>query len=315
MQLASSSKWFAVTALVLITLSAMLLASTKASFEAETCSKSKTEDLISLFREAKTNVAAIFRKFETDNQTIPQESLNHYNQAVILAEESKNLLESGSYSEADNKIIQALQELKEAMRILYTTFPTSAPETDLEKTVQLKNALWRYDEQMQRIENLTSLAAAQGFDTTTFEADIVRIKSLSEEIKTNIEQKHFEAASIKIAELDVQFDRLLIAVSDLARDLTTQRLQAYINQSETRLATIREEAELQLNTASLSALNEAQTSLDNARDFLQNQQINETLSELTNSKESEEKALEYLELDTSSFENTSKNVPKSVHTP
>ena len=315
MQLTSSSKWFAITALALITLSAMLLASTKASFEAETDSKSKTEDLISLFQEAKTNVAAIFRKFETDNQTIPQESLNHYNQAVILAEESKNLLKSESYSEADNKIIQALQELKEGMRILYTTFPTSAPETDLEKTVQLKNALWRYDEQMQRIENLTSLAAAQGFDTTTLEADIVRIKSLSEEIKTNIEQKHFEAASTKIAELDIQFNRLLIAVSDLARDLGTQRLQAYINQSETRLATIREEAELQLNSASLSALNEAQTSLNNARDFLQNQQINETLSELTNSKESEEKALEYLELDTSSFENTSKNVPKSVHTP
>ncbi len=315
MRINFSSKWLGIIALTLITLTATFLASTKASLEYGTNPRNKTEDLILLFQEAQTSVAKIFRKFENATQNIPEESLNHYNNAILLAEESKKLLENGRYSEADNKVIQALQELKEALQILYSNFPISTPETDLEKAAQMKNTLYRYNEQIMRIENLTKLYAAQEFDTTSLEADILCIKSLFDEATINIEKKNFEEASTSIAEVEDLFNKLLNKVSEFATDLNTERLQTYINQSETRIASIREKAELQLNTDSLTALNEAQNSLDNAKDFLQNQQINETLSELVSSKESEEKALEYLQPSVSSIENTSRSMQDAVQVP
>ena len=304
LQLNSSSRRLAIITLMLITLSTTLFAYTKAYLEDGNDAKNKTEDLISLFQKAQTNVAEIFAKFETDTQKVPQESLDHYNYAILLAEDSKNLLENGRYSDANNKVIQALQELKEALQILYTTSP-SVPQTDLEKAAEMINSLNRYNEQIQRIEDLTSLLAAHGFETSELQADISRIKSLFDEALANIEQKHFDAASSNIAVVEGLFNKLLILVSQFATDLNIERLQTYIIQSETRLDSIREEAEVQLNTASLAALDEAQTSLDTAKDFLQNQKLNETVNELVNSKESEEQALEYLQPSASSFENTS----------
>jgi hypothetical protein len=313
LQLDSSFRRLAIITLMLITLSTTLLAYTKASLEDGNDAKIKTEDLLSLFQEAQNNVAEIFDKFETATQKVPQESLDHYNYAILLAEDSRNLLENGRYSDANNKVIQALQELKEALQILYITSP-SVPQTDLEKAAELKNSLYRYDEQIQRIENLSSLLAAHGFDTMELEADISRIKLLFDEAIANIEQMHFDAAAFNIAEVEGLFNKLLILVNEFAADLNIERLQTYINQSETRLDSIREEAELQLNTASLAALDEAQTSLDAAKDFLQNQQLNETLSELVSSKESEEDALEYLQPNASSFEDTS-SVVEAVKAP
>ena len=92
LQLNSSFRRLAIVTLMLVTLSTTLLAYTKASLEDVNDAKNKTEDLISLFQKAQNNIAEIFAKFETDTQKVPQESLDHYNYAILLAEDSKNLL-------------------------------------------------------------------------------------------------------------------------------------------------------------------------------------------------------------------------------
>ena len=151
MNLKSVPKWFIIPALVLVTLSALVMASTTAAQDAA-AAKEKTEDLLSLFQEANATVTKVFHQFRADGKTIPQASLNQYNQAFLLAEESRSLQQAGNYSEADSKIIGALQKLKETLRILYTTFPEQTVETALEKAAQLKSSINRYYEQSQRIE-------------------------------------------------------------------------------------------------------------------------------------------------------------------
>ena len=314
MHLKTSSKWLVILALVLVTLSALVLASTTAAQDAA-AAKEKTENLLSLFHEANTTLTKVFRQFRADGKTIPQASLNQCNQAFLLAEESRSLLQTGNYSEADNKIVEALQKLKEALRIVYTTYPEQTAETALEKAIQMKGFITRYYEQLQRIENLTRIAASAGYNTTTLEANIQAAKLLLKRASNNVDAKRFEAASNNLAEEKALSDTLLSLVNQFAVDLKTQRLQMYIIQTETRLAVIREKAESALNTDSLAALENAETSLDNAKDYLEEQRINETLSELANSRASEEEAVEYLKIGVSSQDSTSSIASNAVQPP
>jgi len=189
-------------------------------------------------------VVEIFRQFEADGKTIPQASLNEYNQALLLAEESRSLLQAGSYSEAGSKIIQALQKFKNALRIVYTTIPEQPTETEtaLEKTVQLKSSVNRYSEQLERIENLTRFAAAVGYNTTALEAKIQTAKALLDRASSNIDQKRFEAASNNLADAKALIDSLVNALNNIATNLKIQRLQTYIAQTEVRIAAIKETA-------------------------------------------------------------------------
>jgi hypothetical protein len=317
LQLKPVPKWLVILALIMVALSALVLASTSATVQDDTGTKDKTEDLFSLLQKANATVAEIFRQLEAYGKTIPQASLNEYNQALLFAEESKSLLQAGSYSEAESKIIQALQKFKNALRIAYTTIPEQPTETEtaLERTVQLKSSVNRYYEQLQRIENLTRFAAAVGYNTTALEAKIQTVKALLDNASSNIDQKRFEAASVNIADAKALIDSLVNALNSIATDLKIQRLQTYIAQTEVRLAAIKETAISLSNTASLTALNNAETSLDNAKEYLEKQQINETLSELANSRASEEEAVEYLKPTASSSNLTSSNHPNAVQVP
>jgi len=317
LHLKRASKWLVMLALIVVTLSALILASSSASIQQATATSDKTQDLFAILQESNTTVTEILRQFKADGETIPQASLNKYNQAVILAEESRSLLQAGSYSEADGKIVQALQKLKEALGIVYTTIPEQPTETEiaLESTVQLKSSINRYYEQLQRIENLTRLAADVGFNTTTLEAKIQTTKSLLDRALSNVDQKRFEAASNNLADAKTNIDRILSSLNNFAADLKIPRIATYIKQTETRLNTIRETAKSLSNDASLAALDNADASLDNAKQYLENQRLKDTLSELTNSKESEEEAVEYLKPATSSLYSPSNSTPNAVQPP
>ncbi|MBN1358890.1 hypothetical protein JW988_09010 [Candidatus Bathyarchaeota archaeon] len=294
MHLKPALKWLVTLTLIVVTLSAFVLASTQASLQ-QTPSE-KTHDLFSLFQNANDTVSSVFRQLEANGETVPQASLDKYNQALVLAEESESLSQEGNYSEANEKIISAFQKLKEALTIVDAAFPWQQTETEisLERTVQLRSAISRYCEQLERIENITCFAASAGYNTTLLEDRIQTIKNLLEKATNNVEQKRFEAAAENLAEAKTLSVRILNIVNDIAVDLKIQRIAAYINKTQERLDTIKETAEALSNEASLAAVNNAETSLEKAKEYLEDQLINETLTELANSKVSEDEAVEYL---------------------
>jgi hypothetical protein len=310
-------KLLVITALILVTVSALTLAANSAAVQQTTTASDKTQDLFSLLQESNSTVTEIFRQFKAEGKTIPQASLNEYDQALVLAEESKSLFQAGNYSEANSKIIQALQKLKEALRIVYTTTPEQPTETEVnvEKAVQLKSSINRYNEQLARIENLTRYAAAAGYNITALEDKIQTMRSLLATALANVDQRRFEAALANLAEVETLGKRLSSSLSNIASDLKIERIAAYINQTETRLAAIRAKAESVSNTASLAALDNAEVSLDNAKEYLESQRINDTLSELANSKESEEQAVAYLKPTASSVNSTLTSSTNAVRLP
>jgi chemotaxis regulatin CheY-phosphate phosphatase CheZ len=165
---------------------------------------------------------------------------------------------------------------------------------------------------LQRIENLTSLAATVGYNTTTVEDKIQTIKSLLDRASSNIEQNHFDAASKNLADAKVLSDSITSSLNNFAVDLKIQRIASYINQTQERLDSIREKAEALSNEASLAALDNAETSLNSAKEYLEEQRINETLSALANSKSSEEEAVEYLKPAATSVDATSNKIPNAI---
>ncbi len=315
MDLKPASKWLAILTLIVVVLSAFLLASSKASLQQT--SAEKTKDLFSLFQNANATIQQVFRKIESNGETVPKASLNTYNQAQVLAEESESLLQAGNYSEANNRIVEALQKLKDAIRTVDETVPEQPTETEinLERTVQLRSSISRYSEQLQRIKNITRLAASVGYNTTILEEKITTIKNLLETASTNIEQQRFEAASQNLAEIKNLSDKILTFINGFAADLKITRIASYINQAQQRLDAIRETAEATSNEASLTAVNNAETSLYNAKTYLEENRINETLSELANSKASEDVAAEYLRPTASAVDSTVNTAPTSVVSP
>jgi hypothetical protein len=295
----------------------LVLASTNAAIQNTDGQADKTEALFSLVQGANATVVNIFNQFKAEGKIIPASSLNQYNQALVLAEEARSLYQEGKYSEADTKVIEALQNLKAALRIVYMTYPDQPTETEinLERAVMLKSSISRYMEQLQLVENQTQLAAEMGYNTTKTDAEIQAIKSLLDGALNDIDQKRFDSALDSLAEAKVLADRLLTFLRSFADNLQIQRIEIYINNTETRLDTIRDNAISLSNVDSLAALDDAEASLSNAKEYLENQMITDALGELAVSKLYEEEAVEYLKPVASSSTLTSSVSPNLAQLP
>ena len=296
---------------------ALVLASTNAAIQNTDGQADKTEALFSLVQGANATVVNIFNQFKAEGKIIPASSLKQYNQALVLAEEARSLYQEGKYSEADTKVIEALQNLKAALRIVYMTYPDQPTETEinLERAVMLKSSISRYMEQLQLVENQTQLAAEMGYNTTKTDAEIQAIKSLLDGALNDIDQKRFDSALDSLAEAKVLADRLLTFLRSFADNLQIQRIEIYINNTETRLDTIRDNAISLSNVDSLAALDDAEASLSNAKEYLENQMITDALGELAVSKLYEEEAVEYLKPVASSSTLTSSVSPNLAQLP
>ncbi len=297
--------------LVVIVLSVLVLGSSSASLQQPILEK--TQNLYSIFQDADATILEFFRQLEAKGETAPQASLYEYKQAIDLVAESKSLLQKGNYSEANEKIVQALQKLKEALRIAIVAIPWRPTEAEIsqEMAVQLRSSISRYYEQVQIIENITHFAASVGYNTTILEDRIQTIKHLLEKASNNAEEKLFEAAWENLVQVKTISFQVMSSINNFAADLKIQRIATYINKTQERINVIREIAESLSNEASLAAIDSAETSLDNAKVALEELRIDETLSELANSKVSENEAVENLKLTESSVDSTANKVSEA----
>ena len=283
-----------------ITSSVLILTSKSTLIPQNVIISNKAATLFSLLEESNNTVVTIFHQLEEDGITLPQESIIEYEKANVLAAESQILINSGNYSNAEISIIQALDKLKDALRIAYESFQDQ-PATSLEKYVMIQSSIKRYSELLERIQNQTILVSLSGFNTTSLRDKIQTIISLLNSATINLDQSRFGAALRNIDEAKSLSDSIIAVLRDFAINLKTTRLETYIENTEKRLILIRQ------TTASLSAtypattidasnleLDKAENSLSSAKSFLENNQINDTLNELVKSKISEDQAVSYL---------------------
>ncbi len=252
--------------------------------------------LILLFKKANTTVTETINKLRENKIDIPQASLNTFKTAEALAEEATTLYKSANYSGANNKMIQALQKLKETLTIIYenTKLPQSEFDTIHERLALLNSSINRYNEQLTKLESLLNAATTSGLDISSAQAKITAARIVLNNASRSIDLRDWNAVTNYVAEAKNLLERITQALNEWAVYLKTPRLESYINQTETRLTSIKQEATLVSNTASLSAVNKAENSLSLARDYLAKQMLNQTVAALVDAKESEVQAVKAL---------------------
>lgn len=289
--------------LTLIVISSCFLLTSGYVFFQQPDSSAKVKTLFSILKESNNTVIRLFNELEKTGFSIPQEGLILYNQAITLANESQNLINSENYLEAEVKIIQSLNKFEETLARTYSiiTDPNFQQLTSQEKYNQIQSSINRYNELINRFNNLTKLANQSGFNTTSIQGKIQDTISVLIKASSNLEQNRFDAALRNIAEAKRLSDQINNALKDFAESLKTVRVETYIEKTEIRLdlikrTTISVASNYPSSTidAAISAIESAETSLNNAKIYLENNQLSDTLIELANSKDSEEQAINYL---------------------
>ena len=281
-------RWIIVSTLVLIAISSLAFSARslilKGSSELD-----KANSLFSILEEANATVVKVFRQLEAKGIVAPQDSLLLYNQGLLLASEADSMIQLGKYSEASATVIEAIQKLKESLRIIYGSVAEqpSEFEANVEKTIALNSSINRFYEQLHKIENLTSIARANGFNTTEMETQAETVQSLLSEASDKIEEGKLEIASENLSEARALINILSDNLNELAIELKVQRLSTYIAETQVRLEALKARAISIANTVSLTYVNLAEDSLSNAKEYLEQQLINQTLTELADSKDSE----------------------------
>ncbi len=300
------TKLLVIFIILAITSSVLILTSSSILIPKNVIVSNKAETLFSLLEESNNTVVAIFHQLEEGGISLTQESISEYETAQVFAAESQILVNAGNYSTAEISIIQALDKLKDALKIAYESIQdqTVQPVTSLEKYVTIQSSIKRYTELLEQIRNQTILVSLSGFNTTFIEGKIQTIISLLNSATINLEESRFEAASRNIAEVKSLSDSIIVLLRDFAINLKTTRLELYIVNTEKRLIFIRQTTNSLSTTypattidASYVALDKAEISLSNAKSYFENDQIDDTLNELVKSKISEDQALSYLRLD------------------
>jgi len=281
-------RWIIVSTLVLIAISSVAF-SAKSSILKGSSELDKANSLFSILEEANATVVKVYRQLEAKGIAAPQDSLLQYNQALLLASEADSMIQLGKYSEASATCIEAIQKLKESLRIIYgsVTEQPSEFEANIEKTIALNSSINRFFDQLHKIENLTSIARANGFNTTELETQTKTVQSLLSEASNKMKEGELDAASENLFEAKALISNLSSNLNELATDLKVQRLSTYITATQVRLEALKARAISISNTASLTFVNQAEDSLSNAKEYLEQQLINQTLTELADSKDSE----------------------------
>jgi len=262
------------------------------------------EKLISIMEDVDGRVLEAFEQLEARGISVPDAAQTRYFGGLSLANDSASLLEDGDFGEASKKAVEALQLYKEALMIAQEALGEvpSWPATADERHLTLRDSISRAYEYLWRLENLTRLAEAEGFNTTIIETKIFEAKRILEDAVSKLKVGYFDQVVDDLA----TFGALLLQSREqlriLAEERKVQKIEVFMGKTQERLTDLRETVDSvssnlspQVRNASLVALDEAEDSLQRAEGFLEKRMIDETIDELSNAREKEEETINLLE--------------------
>ncbi len=261
------------------------------------------EALILIMEDVDRRVLEAFEELEARGISLPDAAEKKYYAGLSLANSSASLLEDGNPGEASKKAVEALQSYKEALMIAQDALGDgpSWPTTVAERHLTLRDSISRAYEYSWRLENLTKLVKAEGFNTTMIETKIVEAKRILGDAVSKLKVGYFD----QVVEDLVTVRALLLQSSEqlrrLAEERKIQKIEVFLGTTQERLTDLRETVvslssslSPEIKNASLTALNEAEVDLQQAEIFLEKGMINETIDELSNAREKEEETINLL---------------------
>jgi hypothetical protein len=288
----------------LILASLMSFACLKAIYPQGPESKHLTaEALIFIMENVDRRVLEAFEELEARSISLPDVAQTKYYAGLSLAKDSASLLEDGDYAKASRKAVEALQLYKEALISAQEALgeEISWPSTTAERYLTLRDSISRAYEYSWRLENLTKLVKAEGFNTTMIETKIVEAKRILEDAVSKLKVGYFDQVVDDLATVKALLLQINEQLRTLAEERKIQQIGAFIGKTQERLTDLRETVvsfsnslSPQVKNASLTALNEAEVGLQQAESFLEKRMINQTFDELSNAREKEEETINVL---------------------
>ena len=275
--------------MISLVLTGMILPYTQAINQFEEDLKSKASFLNNAFDIAKDTINQSILDLKSKGIPIPPESISTLKEAQNLGNQSTVMNQNGKYLEAVLLATQALQKLKETITSLYraVNVPQTQQEVNYHKAIQLQSNIDRSRQLIERLENITLSAQKIGINVYQWEQKIAIIKKDLATATLSLKQGNLLQAENQINTAFSSINEITAFFDSLSLTFKTEKISAYINNTEQRLLTLKQDFNTISNQLSISdqtagstAIIQAQDSLTRAKTYLNNQQITQTINEL-----------------------------------
>jgi tetratricopeptide (TPR) repeat protein len=226
------------TLVALIILTPQLTAKYGLAANAENDQDSERVDkLIQLFERANATLTMIFRKLEARGVTIPQEALENYDAGLEKAKQAVQLMEEGNYAEAEERILEAMQHLRNATLTVGDDLERveRPEEREARMAAGIEAAIERIQSRIERLREIAAAAEERGINASRIMARLGNLTNLLAGIKERIEAGNISEAAREKEMCQRWFGEAMANLRPIINVYKSKQAERFLDVAEKRL--------------------------------------------------------------------------------
>jgi len=261
--------------------------------------KQKAEALLKILEDDNATVAETLNKLEAQNVSAPQEAEAAYSEGLTYAQKAANLMEQESFSQAAAEAVQAMQKFGDALKALEDVSLQQPEETEAAAAMalSLKANITRTAGYVAKLENLTTRAAAAGYNTTLIERRLSEAKQHLKNAVQELEALNLKNAIRELSTAKKVLDELSEPYTKLTNLVKATNTRKYLETTEVRVTAIKANITVsaalapEVKQEAITALNKSELSLANAWSLVEVSNLDDAIEELEEAKKWEEESI------------------------
>ena len=266
--------------------------------QANSSQKLKAQTLFSILSYDNTTIIQAFSNLDAQNLTVPQTAQTAYNEAVAHAEQAFSLMNQENFSEASVKAVEAMKKYEETLRILESEAPTEQTEAEVtaEEVIRLKSYINRAAEYAERLQNMTNLAKARGYNTAQVERKLSEVKQHLQNATSELRALNLDGATEELLSAKTLLEELKQLFGRLTHLVKTANIEKYLEDAEVRVYATKANITKSTNLTAaakddaIAALNNSAASLADARASIGQNNVDDAIEDLKDAKKWEEES-------------------------
>jgi len=196
--------------------------------------------LLELFDRANTTLTEIFAKLEARGITIPEEVLNNYDKGLATAKEAIQLRDEGKYAEAKEKILEAMQHLRNAMLPIGDDLEEAETpeEKEAREAIGIEAATERIQARIEKLREIAENATAQGINASQIIERLGNVTELLIRIREHIEAGNISEAAKEREMSQRWIGEAMAALKPIIETHKVRQAERFLNKTEERLSRI-----------------------------------------------------------------------------
>jgi len=182
----------------------------------------------------------IFAKLEARGVTIPEEVLNNYDKGLATAKEAIQFRNEGNYAEAKDKIMEAMQHLRNAALLVADDLEEveTPEEREAREAVGIEAAAERIQARIQKLREIAENAAARGINASQIIERLGNVTELLIRIREHIEAGNISEAAKEREMSQRWIGEAMAALKPIIETHKVRQAERFLNKTEERLSRI-----------------------------------------------------------------------------